>query len=142
MTRVAVLGAKGRMGAASVKALTQAGLEVVAKVDVDDSIEAIADAGAEVALDFTQPGVALDNVRWCIQHGVHVVVGTSGFDDAKVAEIRALDPKTGVLIVPNFSIGAVLMMKFAATAAPSPGQGRCALGHCNTYGGAHRFCAD
>ena len=64
MTRVAVLGAKGRMGAASVKALTQAGLEVVAKVDVDDSIEAIADAGAEVALDFTQPGVALDNVRW------------------------------------------------------------------------------
>ncbi len=118
MTRVAVLGAKGRMGAASVKALTQAGLEVVAKVDVDDSIEAIADAGAEVALDFTQPGVALDNVRWCIQHGVHVVVGTSGFDDAKVAEIRALDPKTGVLIVPNFSIGAVLMMKFAATAAP------------------------
>jgi 4-hydroxy-tetrahydrodipicolinate reductase len=71
-----------------------------------------------VALDFTQPGVALDNVKWCIAHGVHVVVGTSGFDDAKIAEVSALDPKTGVLIVPNFSIGAVLMMKFAATAAP------------------------
>ncbi|GAA3530132.1 4-hydroxy-tetrahydrodipicolinate reductase [Aeromicrobium panaciterrae] len=118
MTRVAVLGAKGRMGTASVEALTAAGLEVVAKVDVDDSIEAIAHAGAEVALDFTQPGVALDNVRWCIEHGVHVVVGTSGFDDAKIAEVRALEPSTGVLIVPNFSIGAVLMMKFAATAAP------------------------
>ena len=118
MTRVAVLGAKGRMGTASVEALTAAGLEVVAKVDVDDSIEAIADAGAEVALDFTQPGVALDNVKWCIEHGVHVVVGTSGFDDAKVAEVRELAPETGVLIVPNFSIGAVLMMKFAATAAP------------------------
>ncbi len=118
MTRVAVLGAKGRMGTASVEALTAAGLEVVAKVDVDDSIEALADAGAEVALDFTQPGVALDNVTWCVEHGVHVVVGTSGFDDAKIAEVRALEPSTGVLIVPNFSIGAVLMMKFAATAAP------------------------
>lgn len=118
MTRVAVLGAKGRMGTASVEALKAAGLEVVAEVDVDDSIDLLADAGAEVALDFTQPGVALDNVKWCIEHGVHVVVGTSGFDDAKIAEVSALDPKTGVLIVPNFSIGAVLMMKFAATAAP------------------------
>ncbi|MDR7087363.1 4-hydroxy-tetrahydrodipicolinate reductase [Aeromicrobium panaciterrae] len=118
MTRVAVLGAKGRMGTASVEALKAAGLDVVAEVDVDDSIDQLADAGAEVALDFTQPGVALDNVKWCIEHGVHVVVGTSGFDDAKIAEVSALDPKTGVLIVPNFSIGAVLMMKFAATAAP------------------------
>ncbi len=118
MTRVAVLGAKGRMGAASVDALTAAGFEVVAKVDVDDSIEAVADAGAEVALDFTQPGVALDHVTWCIEHGVHVVVGTSGFDDATIARVTALDPQTGVLIVPNFSIGAVLMMRFAATAAP------------------------
>lgn len=118
MTRVAVLGAKGRMGTASVEALKAAGLDVVAEVDVDDSIDLLADAGAEVALDFTQPGVALDNVKWCVEHGVHVVVGTSGFDDAKIAEVSALDPKTGVLIVPNFSIGAVLMMKFAATAAP------------------------
>ncbi len=118
MTRVAVLGAKGRMGTASVEALKAAGLDVVAEVDVDDSIDLLADAGAEVALDFTQPGVALDNVKWCIEHGVHVVVGTSGFDDAKIAEVSALAPKTGVLIVPNFSIGAVLMMKFAATAAP------------------------
>jgi len=109
------------MGAASVQALSAAGLDVVAEVDVDDSIDLIAESGAEVALDFTQPAVALDNVKWCVEHGVHVVVGTSGFDDAKVAEVRALlgdDPATGVLIVPNFSIGAVLMMRFAATAAP------------------------
>ncbi len=121
MTKVAVLGAKGRMGAASVEALSAAGLDVVAEIDVDDSIEQIAESGAEVALDFTQPTVAFDNVKWCIEHGVHVVVGTSGFDDAKIADVRTLlgdSPATGVLIVPNFSIGAVLMMKFAATAAP------------------------
>jgi 4-hydroxy-tetrahydrodipicolinate reductase len=122
MTRVAVLGAKGRMGSESVRALDAAdGLEVVAEIDVDDPIELIAESGAEVALDFTQPAAALDNVRWCVEHGVHVVVGTSGFDDARVAEIRTLlgdAPTTGVLVVPNFSIGAVLMMRFAATAAP------------------------
>jgi 4-hydroxy-tetrahydrodipicolinate reductase len=122
MTRVAVLGAKGRMGSESVRALDAAdGLEVVAEIDVDDPIELIAESGAEVALDFTQPAAALDNVRWCVEHGVHVVVGTSGFDDARVAEVRTLlgdAPATGVLVVPNFSVGAVLMMRFAATAAP------------------------
>ena len=121
MTRVAVLGAKGRMGTASVEALKAAGLDVVAEVDVDDSIELIAESGAEVALDFTQPQVALDNVKWCIEHGVHVVVGTSGFDEERLATLRsqlAGSPSTGVLIAPNFSIGAVLMMKFAETAAP------------------------
>lgn len=118
MTRVAVLGAKGRMGAASVEALSHAGLDVVAEIDVDDSIDLIVLSEAEVALDFTQPAVALDNVKWCIEHGVHVVVGTSGFDDSKIAEVRALQPTTGVLIVPNFSIGAVLMMRFAASAGP------------------------
>ena len=119
MTRVAVLGAKGRMGSQSVQALRAAdGIEVVAQVDAGDSIDVLADSGAEVALDFTQPAVALDHVRWCIEHGVHVVVGTSGFDDAKIDQVRTLDPSTGVLVVPNFSIGAVLMMKFAAEAAP------------------------
>lgn len=122
MTKVAVLGAKGRMGSASVRAIAAAdGLEVVAEVDVDDDISAITEAGAEVALDFTQPDAALDNVRWCVEHGVNVVVGTSGFDDARVAEVRELlgdDPHVGVFVVPNFSIGAVLMMRFAATAAP------------------------
>ncbi|KQV76891.1 4-hydroxy-tetrahydrodipicolinate reductase [Aeromicrobium sp. Root344] len=122
MTRVAVLGAKGRMGSESVRALNEAdGVEVVAEVDVDDSLDLLAESGAEVALDFTQPEAALGNVTWCAEHGIHVVVGTSGFDDAKIARVRALlgdAPSTGVLIVPNFSIGAVLMMRFAATAAP------------------------
>lgn len=122
MTRVAVLGAKGRMGSESVRALgTADGLEVVAEIDVDDSLDQITKSGAEVALDFTQPAVALDHVEWCVEHGVHVVVGTSGFDDARIDRVRTLlgsDPATGVLIVPNFSIGAVLMMRFAATAAP------------------------
>ncbi len=122
MTRVAVLGAKGRMGSASVQAIEASDdLELVAQVDVDDDLGAVTAARTEVALDFTQPGVALDHVRWCIEHGVHVVVGTSGFDDAKVSEVRELlgdDPAVGVLVVPNFSVGAVLMMRFAATAAP------------------------
>jgi 4-hydroxy-tetrahydrodipicolinate reductase len=122
MTRVAVLGAKGRMGSESVRAIGAAdGLEVVAEIDQGDSLDLVTAAGAEVALDFTQPGVALDNVRWCVEHGVHVVVGTSGFDDERIATVRGLlgdRPSTGVLIVPNFSIGAILMMRFAETAAP------------------------
>ncbi|MET1062444.1 MAG: 4-hydroxy-tetrahydrodipicolinate reductase [Aeromicrobium sp.] len=122
MTRVAVLGAKGRMGSDSVRAIEAAdGLEVVAQIDADDPLDLIASSGAEVALDFTQPAVALDNVTWCVEHGVHVVVGTSGFDDDRIEAVRGLlgpAPTTEVLIVPNFSIGAVLMMKFAATAAP------------------------
>ena len=122
MTRIAVLGAKGRMGSESVRAITAAdGLEVVAQIDQGDSLDLITSSGAEVALDFTQPGVALDNVTWCVEHGVHVVVGTSGFDDDRIAAVRTLlgdTPTTGVLIVPNFSIGAILMMRFAATAAP------------------------
>lgn len=122
MTRVAVLGAKGRMGSESVRAINAAdGLEVVAQIDLGDSLDVISSSGAEVALDFTQPGVALDNVAWCIEHGVHVVVGTSGFDDERISKVRDLlgeAPTTGVLVVPNFSIGAILMMKFAAAAAP------------------------
>lgn len=122
MTRVAVLGAKGRMGSESVRAINAAdGLEVVAEIDLGDSLDLITAAGADVALDFTQPHVALDNVLWCIEHGVDVVVGTSGFDDDRIAAVRTAlgdAPSTGVLIVPNFSIGAILMMRFAETAAP------------------------
>ncbi|MRJ76953.1 4-hydroxy-tetrahydrodipicolinate reductase [Aeromicrobium sp. SMF47] len=122
MTRVAVLGAKGRMGSESVRAINAAdGLEVVAEIDLGDSLDQVTAAGAEVALDFTQPHVALDNVLWCIEHGVDVVVGTSGFDDERIAAVRSAlgdSPASGVLVVPNFSIGAILMMRFAATAAP------------------------
>ncbi|EFQ82430.1 dihydrodipicolinate reductase [Aeromicrobium marinum DSM 15272] len=122
MTRVAVLGAKGRMGSEAVRALEAAdGLEVVAQIDVGDDLDLIAAAGAEVALDLTQPDVALDHVLWCIEHGVHVVVGTSGFDDTRVATVGGrlgASPEVEVLVVPNFSVGAVLMMRFAAVAAP------------------------
>lgn len=110
------------MGSTSVRAIDAADdLEVVAQVDVDDSLEALAEAGAEVALVFTTPDVALDHVRWCVERGIHVVVGTSGFDEAKVAQVREAlgeTPEVGVLVVPNFSIGAVLLMRFAAVAAP------------------------
>ena len=110
------------MGSESVRALTAAeGLEVVAQVGSADSLELLVEAGAEVVLDLTRPDVALDHVRWCVERGIHVVVGTSGFDESRVEQVRALlgdTPSTGVLVVPNFSIGAVLMMRFAQVAAP------------------------
>ncbi|WP_229054234.1 4-hydroxy-tetrahydrodipicolinate reductase [Aeromicrobium sp. Leaf350] len=122
MTRVAVIGANGRMGSTSAQAIeASADLEVVARVDVGDDLAAITEAGAHAALVFSTPDVALDHVRWCVEHGVHAVVGTSGFDDSRVAAVREIateHPGIGVLVVPNFSIGAVLMMKFAAVAAP------------------------
>lgn len=122
MTRVAVLGAKGRMGTEAVKAVGAAdGLEVVAEIGSGDPLEAIVETGAEVAVELTRPDVALEHVRFCVEHGIHVVVGTSGFDDAKVEQVRALlahHPGVGVVVAPNFSIGAVLMMRFAAIAAP------------------------
>lgn len=122
MTRVAVLGAQGRMGSTSVAALDAAdGLEVVARIDVGDSLDEVAASGADVALVFTTPDVALDQVLWCVERGVHVVVGTSGFDGERLRAVEtAVHERHGVsvLVVPNFSIGAVLLMRFAATAAP------------------------
>jgi 4-hydroxy-tetrahydrodipicolinate reductase len=122
VTRVAVLGARGRMGTAACAALeAAAGLEVVARVDLGDDITGLGAAGAEVAVDFTRPDAVLDNVAWCVQHGVHAVVGTSGFTDERLAVVRDLladRPEVGVLVVPNFSIGAVLAMRFAQQAAP------------------------
>ncbi|MBM9462727.1 4-hydroxy-tetrahydrodipicolinate reductase [Aeromicrobium sp. YIM 150415] len=122
MTRVAVLGARGRMGSTSVEAIEAADdLDLVAAVDKDDAIEALTESGAEAALVFTTPDVAMDQVRWCVERGIHVVIGTSGFGDDKVAQLRELAARhegVGILVVPNFSIGAVLMMRFAAVAAP------------------------
>lgn len=110
------------MGSTSVEAIEAAeGLQVVAQVDADDPLDLVVERQADVALVFTTPDVALDHVRWCVERGVHVVVGTSGFDDAKIAQVREAvggSAQVGVLIVPNFSIGAVLMMRFAAVAAP------------------------
>lgn len=120
--KVGVLGARGRMGSESVRAIEVAeGLSLVAAIDADDPLEALTDAGAEVVVDFTNPAAVMDNLRFCVAHGIHAVVGTSGFDDARIDEVRAIaaeSPEVGVLIVPNFSIGAVLMMRFAQIAAP------------------------
>jgi 4-hydroxy-tetrahydrodipicolinate reductase len=117
---VAVIGAKGRMGSEVCRAVDAADdLKLVAAVDIDDNIEAI--ASAQVAVDFTHPDAVLGNVEWCIKHGVSVVVGTTGFDDERIGAVRGWlgdAPAVGVVLAPNFSIGAVLMMKYAASAAP------------------------
>jgi 4-hydroxy-tetrahydrodipicolinate reductase len=116
--RVAVLGAKGRMGSEVVRAVTDAdGLEVAAAYDVGDALDL---SGADVAVDFTRPDAVMDNLKACIAAGVHAVVGTTGFDDARLDQLRtwlAAAPSIGVLVAPNFGIAAVLMMQFAGQAA-------------------------
>jgi 4-hydroxy-tetrahydrodipicolinate reductase len=120
--RVAVLGAKGRVGAEVVKAVEAADdLELVAAVDVEDDVGAsLASSRAQVAVDFTHPDAVMENVRACVSAGVHAVVGTTGWDDERLTTLRGwleASPGTGVLVAPNFGIAAVLMMRFAAQAA-------------------------
>lgn len=120
MIKVGVLGAKGRMGSQVCSTVEAADdLELAGQVDVGDSLDLL--AGADVVVDFTHPGVVMDNLRWCLSHGKAPVVGTSGFDENRLAEVSGWlgrYPDHHVLIVPNFSVGAVLMMRFAAQAAP------------------------
>ena len=120
--KVGVLGAKGRVGAEVCRAVEAADdTELVAAIDVDDEIDGLVTAGAEVVVDFTHPDVVMDNLEFCIDHGIHAVVGTTGFDEDRLATLRGWlesSPATGVLVAPNFSIGAILMMRFAAEAAP------------------------
>ena len=116
-TRVAVLGARGRMGAEVVRAVDGAAdLELVAALDAGDALDL---SGADVAVDFTHPDAVMGNLRACVDAGVHAVVGTTGFDDARLAEVQAMLDGTdvGVLVAPNFGVAAVLMMQFAASAA-------------------------
>ena len=119
MTTVGVLGARGRMGSTVVQAVAEAdGLTGAAEVDEGDSRDAL--TGCDVVVDFTHPGAVLDNLRWCIDHGLDTVVGTSGFGDERLAQVRdwlSAAPGVRVLVAPNFSVGAVLMMRFAAQAA-------------------------
>ena len=122
MTRVAVLGAKGRVGGEVVKAVEAADdLDLACAVDLgDDLATALAESRAEVAVDFTHPDAVMDNVRACVSAGVHAVVGTTGWDAERLDTVRGwLDdaPDVGVLVAPNFGIAAVLMMQFAAQAA-------------------------
>lgn len=121
MLKVGVLGAKGRMGAQVCQTVSDAeDLELAAIADFGDPREPL--AGCDVVVDFTHPGAVLDNLRWCVSAGLDVVVGTSGFDEAKLAEVEVLlADEAGpdgrrVLVVPNFSVGAVLMMRFAEQA--------------------------
>jgi 4-hydroxy-tetrahydrodipicolinate reductase len=117
--KVGVLGAKGRMGQQVCAAVSEApDTELVTQVDAGDSLEAL--LGADVVVDFTHVGAVMDNLRWCIEQGLNVVVGTSGFGDDRLSQVREWAGKredTRVLIAPNFSVGAVLMMRFAAQAA-------------------------
>jgi len=119
--KVGVLGALGKVGREVCTAVEEADeMELVARIDAEDDLRGLVDAGAEAVVDFTHPDVVMDNLRFCIDHGIHAVVGTTGFDDARLDQLRAWltdDGRTGVLIAPNFSIGAILMMKFAAEAA-------------------------
>ncbi len=121
MVRVAVFGARGRMGAEVCRAVEAADdLELVAAVDAGDPRDEV-EARAQVVVDFTTPQVVIENIAWCLERGIHVVVGTSGFTPERLDRVRelvALANPTGVLIASNFSIGAVLMMKFAQLAAP------------------------
>ena len=118
--RVGVLGAQGRMGSEVCRAVEAADdMHLVAGVDADDDRGPLREA--QVVVDFTTPSAVMDNIRWCLDHGLDVVVGTTGIDDEKLATVREwLDENQsrGVLIAPNFGVGAVLMMRFAATAAP------------------------
>jgi 4-hydroxy-tetrahydrodipicolinate reductase len=120
MIRVGVLGAKGRMGSQVCSTVEGADdLELVAQVDLGDPLSLL--TGVDVVVDFTHPGAVMDNLRWCIGSGIDTVVGTSGFDASRLAEVAGwLDAQPGAraLIVPNFSVGAVLMMRFAEMAAP------------------------
>ena len=116
-----MLGARGRMGTEACRAVDASeDLELVAMVDDGDGLFNVADAGAGVVVDFTTPDVVMDNLHWCIDQGINVVVGTSGFTTERLEAVRAWladKPGVGVVIAPNFAIGAVLMMEFAARAA-------------------------
>jgi 4-hydroxy-tetrahydrodipicolinate reductase len=121
VVKVAVLGANGRMGATVCEAVRGAAdLELVATFDIGYSYDALAAAGPDVVVDFTTPYAVMGNLEFCVSHGIHVVVGTTGFDADRIATARKwvdAAPEVGVLIAPNFGIGAVLMMAFAEKAA-------------------------
>ncbi len=120
--RVAVIGAKGRMGSHAVDAINDAeGLELVAALGSSDSLETLLEQNIDVAVELTVPKSTEDNVRFLVENGIDTVVGTTGWDNDRLARLEDTlkdHPRTAVLIAPNFSIGAVLAMRFAELAAP------------------------
>jgi 4-hydroxy-tetrahydrodipicolinate reductase len=134
MTRVGIFGADGKMGRLVWWTIhEEPGLEVVAAIDpssagkplpigleIDGDPQGLVKAGAEVAVDFTRPDAVMDNVRFCIDHGVHAVVGTTGIGPERLEEIRGWlgdHPDIGVVVAPNFSVGAVVGQRLAEEAA-------------------------
>lgn len=119
MLKVAVFGSKGRMGAEVCKAVDAVpDMQLVAGIDQGDSREQA--LAADVVVDFTHPNVVMENIEWCVKNGINVVVGTTGFNDERLAKVEQLlseNPKVGVVIAANFSIGAIVMMHAAALAA-------------------------
>ncbi|RBO96578.1 4-hydroxy-tetrahydrodipicolinate reductase [Nocardia puris] len=119
--RVGVLGARGKVGQAICAAVQAADdLELSAEVDKGDALETLTATGTQVVVDFTHPDVVMGNLKFLVENGIHAVVGTTGFDAGRLEEVRgwlAGSPSTGVLIAPNFAIGAVLSMRFAEQAA-------------------------
>jgi 4-hydroxy-tetrahydrodipicolinate reductase len=107
------------MGAEVVKAVTQSSdLELVSQLDLGDSLEELISNKAQVVIDFTTPDSVMKNLEFLISNGIHAVVGTTGFDQGRIDSLTkdlAKHPQVGVLIAPNFAIGAVLMMEFAVT---------------------------
>ncbi|OYN82857.1 4-hydroxy-tetrahydrodipicolinate reductase [Mycolicibacterium sphagni] len=120
--RVAVLGARGKVGTTMCDAVRAADdLTLSAEVDAGDALSLLTSSGTEVVIDFTHPDVVMDNLKFLIDNGIHAVVGTTGFTDERLDTVRAwlaARPGSAVLIAPNFAIGAVLSMHFAQKAAP------------------------
>lgn len=115
-----MLGATGKVGTEIVKAVEAADdLELVAEVSAGDSLQRLLDAGAEVVVDFTTPGAVMDNLEFVLGHGIHAVVGTTGFTEERIEQVRSWAKAGGAnaLIAPNFAISAVLTMHFAKLAA-------------------------
>ena len=121
LLKVAVLGARGRMGTAAVAAIDAApDLDLVAALGRRDSLDILVQRGVDVVVDLTVPGATEANVRFAVENGIHAVVGTTGWDAARLAGLEKLltgHPRTGVLIAPNFALGSVLATHFAAQAA-------------------------
>lgn len=119
--RVGVLGAQGKVGREVCAAVDAADdMELVARVDVGDELATLTGARVDAVVDFTHPDAVMDNLAFCIEHGIDAVVGTTGFDESRLQTLREQlggAPRSGILVAPNFSIGAVLMMRFAVEAA-------------------------
>ena len=119
--KVGVLGAKGRMGATVCEAVSASqDCELVVALDINDSLSDLVSNGAEVVVDFTTPASIESNLKFLAENNIHAVVGTTGFDAEKLASVEKLftASNANVVIAPNFGLAAVLMMQFAAKAAP------------------------